>query len=363
MFKNLGKDLVKAFNTGVSYFLPAVVIGGVFLAFALATGEAGSDGMKVTNGFMQNINTIGSAGMAMMIPMLAGYIAYSLAGKPALAPGMIVGYIANNPVGENNVSTGFLGAMIMGILVGYVCKWIKSWKVGPTIKSIMPVLIIPIVSALICCLAYLYILVGPLGALMKALTGMLSGMQGGSAILLGIVIGVMTAFDMGGPINKTASAFTMALMAEGLYGPNGAFRVAVAIPPLGLALSTFISRRKYDNAEKQLGVTSAFMGLIGITEGAIPFAVKDIKHVLPAIMGGSAGGAGLAMMHAIECYVPHGGMSVVAATNKPLLYTLDMAIGVVVTALLLMLLKPNLENKDKKTEKLSVTEDNKASVK
>ena len=164
MFKNLGKDLVKAFNTGVSYFLPAVVIGGVFLAFALATGEAGSDGMKVTNGFMQNINTIGSAGMAMMIPMLAGYIAYSLAGKPALAPGMIVGYIANNPVGENNVSTGFLGAMIMGILVGNVCKWIKSWKVGPTIKSIMPVLIIPIVSALICRLAYLYILVGPLGA-------------------------------------------------------------------------------------------------------------------------------------------------------------------------------------------------------
>ena len=183
---------------------------------------------------------------------------------------------------------------------------------------------------------------------MKALTGMLSGMQGGSAILLGIVIGLMTAFDMGGPVNKTASAFTMALMAEGLYGPNGAFRVAVAIPPLGLALSTFISRRKYDTAEKQLGVTSAFMGLIGITEGAIPFAVKDIKHVLPAIMGGSAVGAGLAMMHAIECYVPHGGMIVVAATNKPLLYTLDMAIGVIVTALLLLVLKPNIEDKDKK---------------
>ena len=113
MFKTIGKDLVKAFNTGVSYFLPAVVIGGVFLAFALATGEAGSDGMKITNSFMQNINTIGSAGMAMMIPMLAGYIAYSLAGKPALAPGMIIGYIANNPAGDNNVSTGFLGAMMI----------------------------------------------------------------------------------------------------------------------------------------------------------------------------------------------------------------------------------------------------------
>lgn len=244
MFKNIGKDLVKAFNTGVSYFLPAVVIGGVFLAIALATGDAGAEGMKVTNPFMQNLNTIGSAGMAMMIPMLAGYIAYSLAGKPGLAPGMIAGYIANNPVGENSVSTGFLGAMIMGIFVGYVCKWIKSWKVNTTIKSIMPVLIIPILSTLICCLAYMYILVGPLGALMKALTTMLSNMQGGSAILLGIVIGLMTAFDMGGPINKTASAFTMALMAEGIYGPNGAFRVAVAIPPLGLALSTFISRKK-----------------------------------------------------------------------------------------------------------------------
>ena len=267
---------------------------------------------------------------------------------------MIAGYIVNNPVGENSVSTGFLGAMIMGIFVGYVCKWIKSWKVNTTIKSIMPVLIIPILSTLICCLAYMYILVGPLGALMKALTTMLSNMQGGSAILLGIVIGLMTAFDMGGPINKTASAFTMALMAEGIYGPNGAFRVAVAIPPLGLALSTFISRKKYDDAEKQLGITAAFMGLIGITEGAIPFAVKDIKHVLPAICLGSAVGAGLAMMHAIDCYVPHGGMIVVAATSKPLLYTLDMAIGVVVTAIALMFIKPNLEDKKKKAEAKAV---------
>ena len=189
---------------------------------------------------------------------------------------------------------------------------------------------------------------------MKALTTMLSNMQGGSAILLGIVIGLMTAFDMGGPINKTASAFTMALMAEGIYGPNGAFRVAVAIPPLGLALSTFISRKKYDDAEKQLGITAAFMGLIGITEGAIPFAVKDIKHVLPAICLGSAVGAGLAMMHAIDCYVPHGGMIVVAATSKPLLYTLDMAIGVVVTAIALMFIKPNLEDKKKKAEAKAV---------
>lgn len=349
MLQKIGKDLVKAFNTGVSYFLPAVVIGGVFIAFALASGTPDKTGMVVTNQFMKNLNVIGMAGMTMMIPMLAGYIAYSLAGKPGLAPGMIAGYVANTPVqvGQNNVSTGFLGAMLMGILVGYFCRWMKSWKVGNTIKTIMPVLIIPILSSLVCIMAYLYILVGPLGAVMTTLTSMLKNMQGGSAILLGIVIGLMTAFDMGGPVNKTASAFTMALMAEGIYGPNGAFRVAVAIPPLGMALSTFISRKKYDDAEKQLGITAAFMGLIGITEGAIPFAVKDIKRVLPAIMIGSAVGAGLAMMHAVDCFVPHGGMIVVLATNKPLLYTIDMVIGVVVTAVLLHFLKPNL-NEDRK---------------
>lgn len=354
MFKNIGKDLVKAFNTGVSYFMPVVVVGGVFLAIALATGEAGKDGMIINNPFMKNMNVIGSAGMAMMIPMLSAYIAYSLAGKPGLAPGMIAGYIANNPVGENNVSTGFLGAMIMGIFVGYVCRWIKTWKVGPTIKTIMPILIIPIIASFICCMAYIYVLATPIGYLMKSLTSMLAGMQGGNALILGVVIGLMTAFDMGGPINKTVSAFTMAMMAEGLYAPNGAFRVAVAIPPLGLALSTFISRKKYDDAEKQLGVTAAFMGLIGITEGAIPFAVKDIKRVLPAIMLGSAVGAGLAMMHNIDCYVPHGGMIVVAVTSKPWLYTLDMAIGVIVTAVALMFLKPNLENKKKKEETKAV---------
>lgn len=343
MFKNFSKDLLKAFNTGVSYFLPAVVIGGVFLAAALATGEAGADGMVVTNPFFQNLNTIGSAGFAMMIPMLSGYIAYSLAGKPGLAPGMIAGYIANNPVGQDNVSTGFLGAMVVGILAGYVVKWMKTWKVGPTVKSIMPVLIIPMLSAFVVCMGYIYILATPLGFLMSSLTDMLSGLSGGSALILGLVIGAMTAVDMGGPINKTASAFTMALMAEGIYGPNGAFRIAVAIPPLAMAVSTFISRKKYTADEKQLGVTAAFMGLIGITEGAIPFAVKDIKRVLPAIIVGSAVGAGLGMIHSVECFVPHGGLIVIAAVKNPMWYAIDMLIGVLVAVAILHFMKPNIE--------------------
>ena len=347
MFKNISKDLLKAFNTGVSYFLPAVVVGGVFLAAALATGDANAEGMSVTNPFFANLLAIGSAGFAMMIPMLSGYIAYSLAGKPGLAPGMIAGYIANNPIGTDNVSTGFLGAMVVGVFVGYVVKWMKTWKVGPTIKSIMPVLIIPMVSTFVVCMAYIYVLATPLGFLMGSLTDMLSGLSGGSALLLGLVIGAMTAVDMGGPINKTASAFTMALMAEGIYGPNGAFRIAVAIPPLAMAVSTFVSRRKYTADEKQLGVTAAFMGLIGITEGAIPFAVKDIKRVLPAIVIGSAVGAGLGMLNNVECFVPHGGLIVIAAVNNPLWYAVDMLIGVLVAVAILHFTKPNIEKSEK----------------
>ncbi|QWT17410.1 PTS fructose transporter subunit IIC [Collinsella sp. zg1085] len=345
MFQKVGKDLVKAFNTGVSYFIPVVVIGGVFLAFSLATGQAGSGGMEVTNPVMQNLNTIGMAGIHMMIPVLAAYIAYSIGGKPALAPGFVLGYLANNPVsvGDVNVSTGFLGAMLLGVAAGYFVKWMKTWKVNNTVRTIMPVLIMPTLSALVLGMFYIYVLAYPISLFMGWLTSMLSGLQGGSAIVLGAVIGLMTAVDMGGPINKTASTFTMVLMAESIYMPNGAFRVAVAIPPLVCGIASLIAKSKFEAADRQLGITAIFMGLIGITEGAIPFAVKDLKRILPAIMIGSAVGAALAAFQGVECLVPHGGMIVVLATSNPLLFTLDMAIGTAVGVILLIALKPKLE--------------------
>ena len=234
IFADPGKTLLNAFNTGVSYFTPIVVIGGVFLAFSLASGTAGANGMEVTNPLMVSLNTIGMAGISMMIPVLAAYIAYSMAGKPALAPGFVLGYLVNNAVvtpSGNSVSTGFLGAMIMAVICGYFVRWMKTWKVNNTIQTIMPILIIPILTSLVLGMAYIYILATPLGFVMDWLTSVLGSLQGGSAVVLGLVIGVMTAFDMGGPINKTASTFTMAIMASGIYGPNGMFRVAVAIPP------------------------------------------------------------------------------------------------------------------------------------
>lgn len=347
LFSNFGKDLLKAFNTGVSYFIPVVVIGGVFLAFSLASGKAGANGMEVTDPFMQNLNLIGMAGINMMIPVLAAYIAYSLAGKPGLAPGFVLGYLVNNavPVGDTNVSTGFLGAMIMAVVAGYWVKWMKTWKVNNTIRTIMPILIIPILTTLVLGLFYIYVLAYPLSLVMNWLTSVLGSLQGGSAVVLGLVIGVMTAFDMGGPVNKTASTFTMALMTAGVYGPNGMFRVAVAVPPIACGIASFIAKNKFDDADRQMGISAIFMGCIGITEGAIPFAVKDLGHTLPGICIGSAVGAALAAAQGIECYVPHGGFIVAMATNNIGLYCLDIVIGSLVAAAILVAMKPKLESK------------------
>jgi PTS system fructose-specific IIC component len=348
------KDLQKAFNTGVSFMLPAVVVGGIFLAVALATGKATDAGMEITNPFMKNLNDLGAAGFAMMIPLLSGYIAHSLAGKPALAPAMILGYVANNPIGEGQVKTGFLGAMIIGVAVGYFVRWCKTWKVPATIRTIMPILIVPVVTTFFLGMIYIYIIAVPIGAAMDWLVKVLSHMQGGSAIILGLIIGAMTAIDMGGPINKTATAFTLALMSEGIYTPNGAHRIAVAIPPLAMAISTFIDRKKYTSEDKDLGISAFFMGLIGITEGAIPFAVKDIKRVLPAIIIGSAVGGAIGMANGVEALVPHGGLIILPVVNGKLWYVLAMLIGTMVSVAILHFTKPNLEEQDtqgKKAEK------------
>lgn len=340
---NFFKDLQKAFNTGVSFMLPAVVVGGIFLAVSLATGETTGAGLEVTNPFMKNLNDLGDAGFAMMIPLLAGYIANSLAGKPALVPAMILGYIANNPVGQGEVETGFLGAMIMGVATGYFVRWIKTWKVPATIRTIMPILIVPILTTFVLGVIYIYIIAVPIGAAMDWLVDVLSRLQGGSAIILGMLLGAMTAIDMGGPINKTATAFTIALMAENIYEPNGAHRIAVAVPPLAMAISTFIDRKKYTEADRNLGLSTFFMGLIGITEGAIPFAVKDIKRVLPAIVIGSAVAGGLGMANGVEALVPHGGLVILPVVNGKLWYTISMFVGVFVSVAILHFTKPNVD--------------------
>lgn len=350
--KSFLKEIQKAFSTGVSYMIPSVVVGGIFLAIALSTGTATDEGMQITNSFMQNLNDLGAAGFAMMIPILSGYIAYSISGKPALIPAMVLGFVANNPIGPDGIQTGFLGAMILGVAAGYLVKWCKTWKVPPTIRTIMPILIIPIFVTFVVGMIYIYVIAAPIGTFMDWLVRVLGGLQGGNAIILGLVIGAMTAADMGGPINKTATAFTLALMAEGIYSPNGAHRIAVAIPPLALAISTLIDKKKYTAEEKDLGITALFMGLIGITEGAIPFSVKDFKRVMPAIIIGSAVGGALGMLNGVEALVPHGGLIILPVVNGKLWYVLSMFIGVFVSVGILHFAKPNVVVEKEKEEKV-----------
>lgn len=343
---SFGKEIQKAFSTGVSYMIPSVVVGGLFLAIALSTGNATDQGMEITNQFMQNLNDLGSAAFAMMIPLLSGYIAHSIAGKPGLVPGMVLGFVANNPIGQSGVSTGFIGAMIMGVASGYLVKWIKTVKTNNTIRTIMPILIIPVVTVFSLGMIYIYVLAPPIAAFVKWLVEVLNNLQGTSAILLGLIIGAMTAIDMGGPINKTATAFTIALMAEGIFEPNGAHRIAVAIPPLAMGLSTLISKNKYSKSDKSLGLSALVMGLIGITEGAIPFAVKDAKRVLPAIIIGSAVGGAIGMAMGVEALVPHGGLIILPVVNGKLWYFLAMLIGTLVSVAILHLTKPDIEDED-----------------
>lgn len=346
--ESFGREVQKAFSTGVSYMIPSVVVGGIFLAVALSTGTPTDSGMDVTNQFMQNLLDLGVAGFAMMIPLLSGYIAHSIAGKPGLVPGMVLGYVANNPIGEAGVATGFLGAMLMGVASGYFVEWMKGWKTSATIRTIMPILIIPVLTVFILGMGYIYLLAPPIAGFVNWLVSILGNLQGTSAILLGLIIGAMTAVDMGGPINKTATAFTIALMAEGIFEPNGAHRIAVAIPPLAMGLSTLISKHKYLEEDRNLGISALFMGLIGITEGAIPFAVKDPKRVLPAIIIGSAVGGALGMMNGVEALVPHGGPIILPVVNGKVWFILAMLIGTLVSVAILHFTKPTIDETDEK---------------
>lgn len=340
--KEFFKELKNHVMTGVSYMIPAVTVGGVCIAFALATGKAGANGMEVTNAFWANINTIGGAAIGFMCPMLAGYIAYSIAGRPGLLPGMTMGYLANNAIGSSEVKTGFLGAMILGICAGYLAKWVKGWNVPKFLKAIMPILIIPIVTTVVVGLGYIYILANPLGSVVTALTNGLNSLSGGSTVLLAIAVGCMIAFDMGGPVNKVAFATASALIATGNTEMMGMTGVAICVPPIGMGIASMLLKKKFTPEEQEAGKAAAAMGLIGITEGAIPFAASDPLRVLPSIMAGSSVGAIIAGLAGCTDAAPHGGLIVLPVVGNALMYIVAVAAGVAVVVGMIYLLKKDL---------------------
>ncbi|MCY8260561.1 PTS mannose transporter subunit IIABC, partial [Bacillus spizizenii] len=283
---------------GVSFMVPFIVVGGLLIAVALTLGgEKTPKGLVIPDdSFWKTIEQIGSASFSFMIPVLAGYIAYSIADKPGLVPGMIGGYIAATGSFYDSASgAGFLGGIIAGFLAGYAALWIKKLKVPKAIQPIMPIIIIPVFASLIVGLAFVFLIGAPVAQIFTSLTVWLAGMKGSSSILLALILGAMISFDMGGPVNKVAFLFGSAMIGEGNYEIMGPIAVAICIPPIGLGIATFFGKRKFEASQREMGKAAFTMGLFGITEGAIPFAAQDPLRVIPSIMAGSMTGSVIAM--------------------------------------------------------------------
>ncbi|SDM45968.1 PTS fructose transporter subunit IIABC [Sediminibacillus halophilus] len=345
--KDKENPIYRHLMNGVSYMIPFIVVGGLLIAIALSLGgQQTPEGIQIPEGsFWKTIESIGGASFTFMVPILAGFIAFSIADRPGLAPGIIGGYIAANGSFYNSeAGAGFLGGIIAGFLAGYVALWIKKLKVPKAVQPIMPIIIIPVFSAIIVGLAFVYIIGGPVAQVFESLTSWLAGMQGTSSILLALILGAMISFDMGGPVNKVAFLFGSAMIGEGNYEIMGPIAAAIAIPPIGLGLATFLFKQKFQKTEIETGKASFTMGLFGITEGAIPFAAQDPLRVIPSIMVGSMAGSVIAMLGNVGDRVAHGGpiVGVLGAVDNVIMFFVAIIVGAIVTALMIKLVKKDV---------------------
>ncbi|MEA9581569.1 fructose-specific PTS transporter subunit EIIC [Xanthomonas nasturtii] len=328
----------KHLMTGVSFMLPFVTAGGLLIALAFALGGiyAGDDAHQGTLAW--SLFQIGAkAGFTLMVPALAGYIAYSIADRPGIAPGMIGGLVAAN------LNAGFLGGIIAGFIAGYGVAALNRYiKLPRNLEGLKPVLILPVLGTLLVGLAMMYVFGQPVADLLAWLTAWLRGMQGSSALLLGLLLGGMMAFDMGGPVNKAAYAFSTGLIASQVYTPMAAAMVAGMTPPLGIALATWLFRNRFTVEERGSATAAGVLGLAFVTEGAIPYAARDPLRTIPALMIGSAVAGAISMSVGAELKAPHGGIFVLLIPNAVThlaMYVLALLAGVAVTAIALRVLK------------------------
>jgi len=323
--------------SGVSYAIPFVASGGILIAVSIAFAPMTAKGPDFSNApFLKLINDIGSAAFAFLIPVLSGYIAFGIADRPGLVPGFVGGYIAGQ------VGAGFLGGIVSGLLAGLLVFWIKKLKPPRYLRPIMPILVIPVLSSLVVGFVMFKIIGAPIRNLMAAIQHWLTIMNTGNQVILGIILGSMIAFDMGGPVNKVAFFFGAAMIQKGNFAVMGACAAAICIPPLGLGLATLLNRRLWTEQEKEAGLAALAMGAIGITEGAIPFAAADPLRVIPVIMVGSSVGSVIAMLGKVGDHAPHGGPIVLPVVNHRLIYCLAIVAGMITVASLMMLIKKRL---------------------
>jgi fructose-specific phosphotransferase system IIC component len=276
---------------------------------------------------------IGTASFMLMLPVLAGYISYSIAGKPGLLPGFLGGYLSGQ------VRAGFLGAILAGLVAGYVVEALKKVSVSRYLRPIMPILVIPILAGGLVGVLMIKVLGVPIALLMDHANRTLLSMSTGNDVVLALILGAMIAFDMGGPVNKTAFFFGAAMIREGNYLIMGACAAAICTPPLGVGLATLLRKSLWTEEEREAGLAAIAMGLIGITEGAIPFAAADPVRVIPSIVAGSAVAAAIAMVGRVGDHAPHGGPIVLPVVDHRMAYVAAIVLGTLVTAILIVLLK------------------------
>ncbi|GHE21533.1 PTS fructose transporter subunit IIBC [Halomonas urumqiensis] len=323
------KGVYKHLLTGVSFMLPMVVAGGLLIALSFVFGiEAFQEEGTLPAALMQ---IGGGTAFALMIPVLAGYIAYSIADRPGIAPGMIGGMLAAE------IGAGFIGGILAGFLAGYVALAVaRHVKLPSSVESLKPILIIPLVASLVTGLTMIYVIGEPVAGILAALTAFLENMGSTNAVLLGILLGTMMCFDLGGPVNKAAYTFGVGLLASETYGPMAAIMAAGMVPAIGMGIASFVARQKFSEPEREAGKASFVLGLCFISEGAIPFAAKDPLRVIPACIAGGAVTGAISMLVGAKLMAPHGGIFVLMIPNAitpVLLYIAAIVIGSLVTGL------------------------------
>lgn len=333
--------------TGVSYMVPFVAAGGLLIALSFAIGGYEiADAKSVADHFVWTeahswaalLNQIGVLAFGFLVPVLAGYIAYGMADRPGLVPGFVGGAVAVQ------IQAGFLGGLVAGLLAGAIVMAIQKVDIPAVLRGIMPVVVIPLISSAIVG-ALMFVVVGkPIATAQKAMTDWLGGLTGTNAVLLGLLIGLMMCFDLGGPVNKVAYTFATGGIASADPG-NGSLMVMAAamgagmVPPLGMALATTVRGSLFTKTERENGKAAWVLGASFISEGAIPFAAADPLRVIPASMAGGAVTGALSMAFGSTLRAPHGGIFVVPLIGSPLLYLVAIAAGTVVTAGLTLVLK------------------------
>ncbi|WP_196590326.1 PTS fructose transporter subunit EIIC [Pectinatus frisingensis] len=344
-FINIFKNLREHLMNGVSYMIPVVVAGGVLMAVALIMyGQAGVP----EKGLAADIWKIGVTGIGLMVPVLSAYIAASIADRAGIAPGLISGLVASN------IGAGFLGGLVSGIIAGVVCYYLKKIPLHPYVRSLGPIIIIPILGTLITSGILLWGIGTYVAIAMSAANQFLTSMTDANKIILGLIVGAMIAFDMGGPINKVAYSLMVATVGSGIFSYAGPCAVAIMIPPMAMAIASFIMPKKYSEEERDAGKSAFFMSLVGITEGAIPFAANDPIRVIPSLMIGTSIGCAAAYIFNVQTHVAWGGFIALPVTENIGGFIISVLIGSIIGAILVNFLKKSYVNKKTDTDDTDV---------